>query len=96
MTNDTMDLQAMMGRADANFLRDMSGFATQRLMELGVGSLTGAAYGEQDVERLAQRNGYRDRDWDTRAGTVELRIPKFRKGGYFPASSNRAGLPRGR
>ena len=49
-------------------------------MELEVGSLPGAGYGEKDVERLAQRNGYRDRDWETRAGTVELRIPKLRKG----------------
>jgi hypothetical protein len=62
----------------------MIGFSAQRLMELKVGSLTGAAYGEKTPERLAQRNGYRDRDWETRAGTVELRIPKLRKGSYFP------------
>jgi putative transposase len=65
-------------------LREMIGFAAQRLMELEVGELTGAAYGEKDPERLAQRNGYRSRDWQTRAGTVELRIPKLRKGSYFP------------
>ena len=53
-------------------------------MELEVGAATGAAYGEKDPARLAQRNGYRDRDWETRAGTVELRIPKLRKGSYFP------------
>jgi transposase-like protein len=53
-------------------------------MELEVGELTGAAYGEKSAERLAQRNGYRDRIWETRAGTVELKIPKLRKGSYFP------------
>ena len=85
MTNDKMDLHALVGKtADGDFLRDMIGFAAQRLMELEVGDLTGAAYGDKDPERLAQRNGYRDRDWETRAGTVELRIPKLRKGTYFP------------
>src|SRR5246500_2242826 len=62
----------------------MIGFAAQRLMELEIESLTGASYGEKSPERLVQRNGYRDRDWETRAGSVELRIPKLRKGSYFP------------
>lgn len=85
MTEDNMDVQALLGKsADADFLREMIGFAAQRLMDLEVGGLTGAGYGEKNPERLAQRNGYRERDWETRAGTVELRIPKLRKGSYFP------------
>ncbi|WP_043452970.1 IS256 family transposase [Granulibacter bethesdensis] len=86
MTDDTMNLQALVGKsADADFLREMIGFAAQRLMDLEVGSLTGAGYGEKSSDRLAQRNGYRERDWETRAGTVELRIPRLRTGSYFPA-----------
>ena len=47
--------------------------------------MTGAAHGERSPDRLVQRNGYRHRDWQTRVGTVELRIPKLRRGSYFPA-----------
>ena len=85
MTTDKMDLQALLAKSpDADFLREMIGFAAERLMELEVGAATGAAYGEKSAERLAQRNGYRDRDWETRAGTVELKIPRLRTGSYFP------------
>ena len=85
MTDEMMILRALIEKAPyAHFLREMIGFAAQRLMELEVGELTGAAYGEKSAERLAQRNGYRDRDWETRAGKVELRIPKLRRGSYFP------------
>src|SRR5215469_9243071 len=85
MTDEMMNLRALLEKSsDADLLREMIGFTAQRLMELEVESLTGAAYGEKSQERLVQRNGYRDRAWETRAGTVELRIPKLRKGSYFP------------
>ncbi len=62
----------------------MIGFAAQRLMELDTEALCGAGHGECSPGRRNQRNGFRDRDWETRAGTVELRIPKSRKASYVP------------
>ena len=81
-----MTLRTLLEKSsDTDLLREMIGFTAQRLMALEVESLTGAAPGERSPDRINQRNGYRDRDWETRAGTVELHIPKLRKGSYFPA-----------
>ena len=98
MTDDSIALRELLEKsADADLLREMIGFAAERLMELEVQGLTGAGYGERAPGRLAQRNGYRERDWATRAGVVALRIPKLRQGSYFPGLPHtRGGLPRRR
>jgi putative transposase len=77
-------------------VREMLSFGAQRLMELEIAGQTGAAHGERSAERINHRNGYRERDWETRVGGVELRIPKLRKGSYLPSSWNPAGWPRRR
>jgi putative transposase len=59
------------------------GFVADRLMALEVEGLCGAGHGERTPARMNQRNGFRDRVWDTRAGSIELHIPKLRKGSYF-------------
>ena len=83
--NDMMTLRALLEKSsDADVLREMIGFTAERLMALEVEGLTGAAYGERTPDRLTHRNGYRERSWETRAGTVALKIPKLRKGSYFP------------
>ena len=86
MTIDSMNLKALIEKApSADFLREMIEVISNRLMEMEVEGLTGAAHGERSLTRTNQRNGYRERAWETRVGTVDLAIPKLRKGSYFPA-----------
>jgi transposase-like protein len=63
----------------------MLAFAAERIMEVEVELRTGAAKGMRSPLREVQRNGYRERDWDTRAGRIALEIPKLRKGSYLPS-----------
>jgi len=85
MTDEMMSLRALLEKSsDAELLREMVEFAAQRLDGAGSEDLTGAARGERSPARLIQRNGYRDRVWETSVGTFELRIPKLRKRSYFP------------
>ncbi len=85
MTDERMALIELIEKgADADLIRDMLAFAAERLMNLEVESLTGAPAGVRSPDRLTHRNGYRERAWDTRAGRIDLAIPKLRKGSYFP------------
>lgn len=85
MTDDRMALQHLLEKScDTDLLREMIGFAADRLMALEVDGLCGAGHGERSAGRTNQRNGYRERGWETRAGSVPLQIPKLRQGSYFP------------
>ena len=85
MTDDMMTLRTLLEKSsDADLLREMIRFTAQRLMALEVEGVCGAGHGERSPARINHRNGYRDRTWETRAGTVAFRIPKLRKGAYFP------------
>jgi putative transposase len=86
MTIDRMTLKALIEKgSDDDLLREMMSYVANRMMNLEVEGLTGAGHGERSPARINHRNGYRERAWDTRVGTVELEIPKLRKGSYFPA-----------
>ncbi len=70
--------------ADADLLREMVKVFAELLMGADVDALCGACYGERSEDRTNRRNGYRERPWDTRAGTIALQVPKLREGTYFP------------
>lgn len=87
MTRDRMALIELVEKgADADLVREMLAFAAERMMEAEVEVLTGAPHGARDpAGRRIQRNGYRERSWETRAGHIDLEIPRLRKGSYFPS-----------
>ena len=85
MTKASMALSELAEKgADADLLREMIQFVAQRMMEMDVEGLCAAGYGERSADRTNSRNGYRERAWETRAGSVGLKIPKLRQGSYFP------------
>ena len=97
MTDDKITLRALLEKgSDATFLREMIGFAAQRLMELEVESQTGVAYGEKSPERLAPTERLLRADLGARAGTVELRIPSCARAPTSRAFWSRAAWPRRR
>ena len=83
--SETAALKALLSEtADHQILAGMLGFVADRLMALDVDQLCGAGVHERSAGRVNHRNGYRPRRWETRAGTVDVQIPKLRKGTYFP------------
>ena len=78
-------LRKAMIEQDSGFLKEGVRVLSQALMELEVEEHVGASRHERSPARTGQRNGYRRRDWDTRVGTVELRVPRVRDSSYFPS-----------
>jgi putative transposase len=86
MTDERMALLELLEKgADADLIRELLSYASERLMEAEVDRLTGAAARVRSPDRTNHRNGYRERGWETRVGRIDLAIPKLRKGSYFPA-----------
>jgi putative transposase len=81
---DLMELVSKAETGDVDFLREGVRLLAQQLMEAEVSQLTGAEHRERTPERVAYRNGYRPREWDTRAGTIDLAVPRLRTGSYLP------------
>ena len=88
MANPSMDrdlvtwLRQQLQEAHPDLLREMLATMVQELMGAEAQQLCGAEYGERSSERSNSRNGYRERDWDTRVGSIELAVPKLRQGSY--------------
>jgi putative transposase len=77
-------LDEHLGQASPDLLREMVRSFAQALMSAEADAVCGAGYGERSDERVNTRNGYRQREWDTRAGSIDLAVPKLRQGSYFP------------
>ena len=88
MVEHTMDvsswLRKQLEEASPDLLRVMVKDFAEALMSADADAVCGAGYGERSPERVNRRNGYRERDWDTRVGSIELAVPKLREGSYFP------------
>ena len=88
MVETTMDvsgwLRKQLEEVSPDLLRAMVRDFAEALMGAEVDALCGAAYGERSPERVNRRDGYRERDWDTRVGSIELAVPKLREGSYSP------------
>jgi transposase-like protein len=88
VVESTMELQGWLRKqleeASPDLLRAMVQDFAEALMGAEAEALCGAAYGERSPERVNRRNGYRQRGWDTRVGSIELAVPKLREGSYFP------------
>ena len=88
MVEHTMDvsswLRKQLEETSPDLLRVMVKDFAEALMSADADAVCGAGYGERSPERVNRRNGYRERDWDTRVGSIELAVPKLREGSYFP------------
>ena len=78
------ELRKLLEESDVDLLRTLVKQIVEALMGAEVDAVCGAAHGERHPERVNRRNGYRERSWDTRAGTIDLALPKLREGSYFP------------
>jgi transposase-like protein len=82
--NGLEEMRKLIEEGDVDLLRSMVKRMAEALMDAEVDALCGASHGERHPERVNRRNGYRERPWDTRTGTIELALPKLRAGSYFP------------
>ena len=82
---DALDwLRKHLEHDEPDLVRDMVASFAERLMSAEADAICGAGYGERSADRVNSRNGYRHRDFDTRAGTIDLAVPKLREGSYYP------------